>query len=103
ARPLLGGRAAAAGGEAVDVVRVVLLDVSQSMAAQTHGIQVFERARSQASEFLTYQPGLRANLIRAAATAQPTFDQLSSNFEALHDDLARSQALPQRLDVQPAL
>jgi len=86
-----------------DAVRVVLLDVSQSMAATDRGIQALERARSAAAGFLRYRPGLWANLIVAAAGARPVFDGPSTNFEALREELSRAEPLPQRLDVPRAL
>jgi hypothetical protein len=103
ARPLIGDRASTATGGAGDVARVVIVDVSQSMAAGSSGIEAFERARSKAAEYLEYQPGLRANLIFAGASAQPVFDGLSTNLQALRDDLQRARVVPQRLSVQAAL
>ncbi|HEY1786321.1 MAG TPA: BatA domain-containing protein [Pirellulales bacterium] len=103
ARPLLRTRAAEVPGEVGNVARVVLLDVSQSMAASQGGIEAFERARARAAEHFAYERGLRANLIRAGATARPAFDHLSNNQGALRDELARTRVLPQRLNVQPAL
>src|SRR5436309_3196105 len=66
ARPLAGSKplVAESAGEAV---RVVILDRSQSMAAASHGVQAFERARPAAAKHLAYAPGLRGNLILAAA------------------------------------
>src|SRR5262245_6964670 len=66
ARPLIGQRPLVSSGESGDAVRVVLLDVSQSMAAVDHGMAVIERARAAAAEHLRFQRGLRAGLILAA-------------------------------------
>src|SRR6476469_5627299 len=49
------------------VVRIVILDRSQSMAAVSGGVQAFERGRAAAAKQLAYTPGLRADLILAAA------------------------------------
>ncbi len=45
ARPLIGDRFGAAADGAGAVSRVVIVDVSQSMAAVANGVEVFERAR----------------------------------------------------------
>lgn len=102
ARPLVGTLSVVSdsGGE---VARVVLLDTSQSMAAVDRGAPAFEIARSRAAGYLAYRPGLRANLILAAASARSTFDEVSANLEVLHDVLAGSQVEPERLNVEPAL
>jgi hypothetical protein len=83
--------------------RVVLLDVSQSMAAESHGVQLLERARPLAAGYLTSQPDLHANLILAATTARPTFDRLSTNFPVLRNELSEVRPRPERLNVQAAL
>ncbi|MCE5268372.1 MAG: BatA and WFA domain-containing protein [Planctomycetaceae bacterium] len=86
-----------------DAVRVVLLDLSQSMAARAGNVEHIQRARTLAAEYLRYRPGLSANLILAAARPQAVFDTASNNFDALRDELARCRVLPQRLDVNRAL
>jgi hypothetical protein len=103
ARPLLGARSAAAAGESSDADRIVLLDVSHSMAAEANGIQLFERARPLAASFLNDQVGLQANLILAGATARPAFTRLSTNFAALREELAGAKTRPERLNVQAAI
>ncbi len=89
--------------ETGNAVRVVILDVSQSMAAVERGITTIERARTAAAGYLRYRPGLKANLILAAATSRPAFAQCSSNFDALREELDDCRALPQGLDVRRAL
>ena len=86
-----------------DTLRVVILDVSQSMAARQGAVRQIERARTAANGFLRYRPGLAANLILAAARPQAVFDDVSTNFEALRDELAHCLVLPQRLDANRAL
>jgi hypothetical protein len=86
-----------------DTVRVVLVDVSQSMGAVDRGVQALDRARTAAADYLRYQQGLSANVIFAAADARGIFDGPSTNFEALREGLSRIRALPQRLDVNRAL
>ncbi len=84
------------------VVRVVVLDVSQSMAAESGGIAAVERARLAAEPLLQSRRGLMANLVLSAASSRPVFDRFSSNFTAMRQELATCQALPQTLNV-PAM
>ncbi len=104
-RPILGDRGAAASAAQSNTkrVRVVLLDLSQSMAATSESVQVFERARSMAARHLDPPLGTEANLILAAATAQPVFDRPSTNAAALVDEVGRAKPLPQRIRVQEAI
>ncbi|MBW3541206.1 MAG: BatA domain-containing protein [Planctomycetes bacterium] len=104
ARPLVGTqRSAAAPEENVERVRVVILDVSQSMAARERGVEVFERARPLAADELAYQPGLKANLILAAAQPVALFAEPSTNFAALREELAGAHPRPERSNVPAAL
>jgi hypothetical protein len=102
ARPQWGERPLVSDRQAGDTVRVVILDVSQSMAATERGIEAIERARTAAAGYLRYRPGLQANLILAGAMPRGVFEGPSTNFDALRDELARCEALPQRLDVNRA-
>ncbi len=86
-----------------DAVRVVVLDVSQSIAARAGAIEQIERGRTMAANYVRYQPGLAANLILAGARPQAVFDSPSTNFDALRDELAHCRALPERMDVNRAL
>ncbi|WP_439624539.1 BatA domain-containing protein [Gemmata sp.] len=83
--------------------RVVVLDVSQSMAAESRGVQLFERARPAAAAYLGDRPDLHAGLILAGASARPTFDRLSANTGALREDLGRASVRPERLSAQVAV
>jgi hypothetical protein len=103
ARPLLGEEPAVTAAAAGDTARVVLLDVSQSMAAESNGVALLERARPLAAEYLGDRPGLGANLLLAGASARPVFDRLSGNFAALRDELAQARPRPERLNVQAAV
>ncbi len=103
ARPLIGERPLISPHDTAAAVRVVILDVSQSMGARVHGIERFERARALAADYLAYRHGLHANLIRAGAQARPVFERLSDNFVAIRDELAQAAVLPQRLDIQAAV
>jgi hypothetical protein len=103
ARPFVGQPPLISTEEASDASRVVLLDVSQSMAAESGGIELLERARPLAADYLQKQSGLQANLILGGARAQPAFDRASFNFPALREELARARVRPERLHVQAAL
>lgn len=102
ARPLVSDNADAVGPD-VAIVRVVVLDASQSMAAGERGIPLFERARAAAAEHFAYRPGATANLIVAATQAEPAFARPSTNFTALRDELARVQVRSERFDVAAAV
>lgn len=103
AQPQWGTRPLVSDREAGEAVRVVIVDVSQSMAATEGGIEAMERARTVAARLLRYRPGLRANLILAGARAEAVFEGPSTNFDALREELARCRPLPERLDVNRAL
>ncbi|MEX1098739.1 MAG: VWA domain-containing protein [Planctomycetales bacterium] len=103
ARPLWGDRAPAAAETAGGTVRIVILDASASMAAVNDGIQSFERGRSLASRKLAYEPGLKANLVLAAARPRAVFTLPASNLAALREELAQAAPRPERLDAQAAL
>lgn len=103
ARPLAGERRLLSSVDDARALRVVILDVSQSMAARDQGIAMFERARARAAEYLNYRNGLRVNLLFAAAKVSPVFERPSKNFAVLREQLARSAAMPQRLDAQGAI
>lgn len=102
AGPQWGGRPLV-DSDAGDAVRVVAVDVSQSMAAADGAVEAIERARSVASRYLQYRPGLQANLILIGARPRTVFDDFSTNFEALREGLADANALPERANVDAAL
>ncbi|MCL2347460.1 MAG: BatA domain-containing protein [Planctomycetaceae bacterium] len=100
ARPQWGGRPLISDQTDGDAVRVVALDVSQSMAATDRGVAALERARTSAANFLRYRPGLKANLILVGAGSRAVFDAPSVNFDQLRDELAQAAVLPERVDVR---
>lgn len=102
-RPLSGNRATPNTQNQGQTVRIVLLDISQSMAAESNGIQAFERARSIAARQVEYRSGMLANLILGAAAPRAVFDRPSTNVAALVDEVSRAAPLPQRLQVQASL
>ncbi len=89
--------------DAGDTVRVVVLDTSLSMEAVDGTTKVIQRARSVADKYLQYRRGLRASVILAGARPHTVFDNVSTNFKALREELARADAQPQRIDVHAAL
>jgi hypothetical protein len=102
ARPLFGKFQVNADSQA-QTTKIVLLDVSQSMAAVSNGIQAMERARPMAARHVEYRTGTQANLILCGAAPRPVFDRPSTNLAALVDEVSRATPLPQRAQVQSAL
>jgi hypothetical protein len=104
ARPLLGPQPLVSDRVSGDAVRVVIVDVSQSMGATVGAVQEIARAKALAADrYLRYRAGLWANLILAGAAPRAVFEGPSINFAALRDELSRCQALPERLDAKAAL
>lgn len=103
ARPLIGLPEQVEEPDEAKVVRVVLMDVSQSMATRVRGIEMFERGRPLASRNLEYQTDLKADLILAGARSKAVFGTPSTNFAALQEELAGASPRPEKLNVQLAL
>ncbi|MEX0725741.1 MAG: BatA and WFA domain-containing protein [Planctomycetaceae bacterium] len=103
ARPQFGEEPLVADSQSGSALRVVILDVSQSMGALDRGVAAFERGRTLAADHLRYRPGLRVNLILAGASSRSAFEQPSQNFEALRDELSQASVRPERLDINRAI
>ncbi len=103
ARPLIGRRPPPPADAFALATRVVVLDLSQSMAARTKGIQSIDRARPVAATQFAFQPGLAVNLLLCGATVRSVFDRPSTNLGALREDLGKAAPLPERLNAQAAL
>ena len=103
ARPLWSDRPIVDANSPGDTARVVLVDTSQSMAAVSQGTAAFERARAKAADYLVFRSGLHANLLLAGAEPSSLFDGLSTNFQAMHDELDHSRPRPERLNLAAAL
>jgi hypothetical protein len=103
ARPLIGQRPLISTDDKANAARVVILDVSQSMDAGTRGIQAFERARPLAAKYLSYRPGLVANLVFAGAQPAGVFESCSSNLAALREELSKSAVRPEKLNIAAAV
>jgi Aerotolerance regulator N-terminal/von Willebrand factor type A domain len=85
------------------VARVVILDVSQSMGAESHGVQSLERGRSVAQMYLQDRPDIRAGLVLAGSGAESVFDRLSVNAAALRAEVGQVSVRPERLNVSSAI
>lgn len=103
ARPLVGEQKLVSAADEGATARVVLLDVSQSMAAVDGGGNAFQRARAAAGQYLDYRSGLRVNLILAGATPEAVFDAPSTNVVSLREQLAESGVRPERLNLSAAI
>jgi len=103
ARPLFQDRPWQDSDTAANVRRVVLLDTSQSMAANLSGVGRFELARARATRFLKPRSGLMANLVLVGAQPRAVFDRLSSSFPVLNEALDKSLANAERANIQPAI
>lgn len=84
-------------------VKIVILDVSQSMGAVYDDASAFERARVIAAKHLKYESNTRANLIVAGAAPRAATSQPSVNFNVLTSELDRAVVRPERIDVDRAL
>lgn len=102
-RPLLGEHRSLDSGEAGETSRVIVLDVSQSMAAVQRGVNVFEKARAIAAEHLAGGAGLQADLVFAGAQPRPVFESLSANLADLRRELAAAKPRPEACDAKKAL
>ncbi|PQO41043.1 vWA domain-containing protein [Blastopirellula marina] len=89
--------------DAGDTVRVIVLDTSQSMGAADGPTTVIQKGRSVADRYLQYRSGLRTNVILAGARPRAVFDNVSTNFEALREELNRTAAQAESLDIRAAL
>jgi len=103
ARPTFKGNAVVPVTADTGAARVIVLDVSQSMAAGSGGASSLVQARAAALEFLDAMPGAHANVILAAAQPQPVFDQLSPNLPSLRQAVTEAGVRPERADVRKAM
>lgn len=86
-----------------NTARVILLDVSRSMAAGSGGVSGISQARTAALEFLDAMPGVQANVIFIGARPQPVFEKMSPNLPALRQSVQEVQSQPQQADVGGAV
>ncbi len=103
ARPILDGGPAVPTTASHNDVRVILLDVSQSMSAGSGGARRIAQGRVAAIEFLDAMSGVEAALIFVGAQPRPVFEQVSPNLAALRQAAAETEARPERANVGAAL
>ena len=103
ARPLFGEKRQVDPFAEGTTVRVVILDVSQSMAAHAQGVRVFERARSIAQKYLKYAPDLRVDLILGSSAGTSQFAAPTTNFSAVKETLAQARVLPHTLNPNASI
>lgn len=103
ARPILKGGAVVPVTADTGAARLIVLDVSQSMAAGSGGASSLVQARAAALDFLDAMPGAHANVILAAAKPHPVFDQLSPNLPSLRQAVTEANVRPERADVRAAM
>ncbi len=103
ARPQWQNSVIQASNSDVDVARVIILDISQSMEAGRGGNQPMERARAVADRYLQPQQGLVAGLVLVGARAESVFDQLSGNLAALRQTVRTITTRPQAADAFGAI
>ena len=103
AQPLFNVESQNLNSDSARLQRIVILDVSQSMAATDANIGGFQLAKVQAKRFLESESGLKANLILAGAQPKAVFEQASANLKVLGDALVEANAKPEHIDVQAAL
>ena len=87
----------------VDVARVIIMDVSQSMEAGRGGNQPIERARAVADRYLQSQQGLVAGLVLVGARAETVFERLSGNLAVLRQTVRTVDTRPQAADAVAAI
>ena len=103
AQPLFNAEPTDVSTDSTRLRRIVILDVSQSMAATDGSVGRFQLAKVQAKRFLNSESGLKANLVLAGAQPKAVFEQASANVKVLNDALVEAKAKPEHVDVQAAL
>ncbi|QDV87430.1 vWA domain-containing protein [Stieleria magnilauensis] len=86
-----------------DTARVVLLDVSQSMAAGSGGAQRISQGRAAAIEFLDGLRGVQAGVIFMGAKPRTVFDQISPNLPSLRSAVEEVTVRSEQANVHAAL
>ena len=86
-----------------DTARVIMLDVSQSMAAGSGGAQRIAQGRAAAIEFLDGTRGVQAGVILIGAKPRAVFDQISPNLPSLRSAVEEAAVRPEQANVHAAL
>ncbi|QDV43561.1 hypothetical protein Enr13x_34180 [Stieleria neptunia] len=103
ARPTLDDGPAVSRTAKGETARVIVLDVSQSMAAGNAGAQRFAQGRSAAIEFLDGTRGLQAAVVFAGAKPRTVFDQISPNLLSLRGAVEEAVVRPEQADANAGL
>ncbi|MCA9137054.1 MAG: BatA and WFA domain-containing protein [Planctomycetales bacterium] len=103
ARPLLMSQQDLKSAADAQIVRIVVLDASQSMSAIDGQATRFDAAKAAASKHLGYRPKLAANLFIASSHPGNVFDTPSSNIKLLSQRLAEAQVSAAAIDVTSML
>lgn len=105
ARPLWRQSVIATASSDTSVARVVIVDISQSMAAGRSGNQPIARAIPLTQKYLTEGSSkeLSAALVTASASAQSVYEDLSTNVSVLRRRAGQLKAVPEAADVEAAL
>ncbi|MEZ6088981.1 MAG: BatA and WFA domain-containing protein [Pirellulaceae bacterium] len=103
ARPMLSARPAVPIAAEQDSLRVIVLDVSQSMSAGSGGVSSWSTAVASALQYLDQGSGVRAAVIFAGARSNSVFDSLSPNLAALREAVKQAVPRAERADSRSAL
>lgn len=102
-RPLLQAPPAVAMQSSGDTARVIVLDVSQSMAAGSGGVTGWSQAQASGLQFLESTASSHANVIFAGARPRSVFDSLSRNLNGLRTAIKQATPRAERCDPRAAL
>ncbi len=102
ARPLLNSKPIVAVEPSKDAHRVLVIDVSQSMAAGSGGVTSWSAAQASALQFLQGSSGTQAAVVFAGAKGRPVFDRFSPNLNALREAIRQTKPRAERCDARSA-
>jgi len=83
--------------------RVIVIDISQSMAVKSAGTTAISRAQTLALKYLEYSPSLQANVVLVGAKARPVFKLVSPNLAIVRESVLTAVARCERADVKSAM
>jgi hypothetical protein len=103
ARPLLEQAPVVSTQPTTETSRVVLVDVSQSMSANSGGSSALQRAQATALRYLDYAPGMRADVIWVGAQPRAVFGRLSPNLASLRESVRQATVRAERANVRASM
>jgi hypothetical protein len=103
ARPLLNQKPIVPVEATKDAQRLLVIDVSQSMSAGSAGVSSWSAAQAHALSYLEKGSGLQAAVVFAGAKAQPVFDRMSPNLNAIREAIRQAKPKAERVDPRLAL